>query len=136
MKVVRAKELMETVKQSNKEALTIKEKKALEEREADKKIVEYNMKKAKREEEYQAELKRMHDEKEREIQKLREKQQRAINKQAQIDELNAKRAFEANEKRVKMQERREEEERVWFLCNGQIRLESLRSCRTLANNKR
>ena len=112
MKVIRAKELMEAVEQSNRDAIAIKEKKALEEKEFDKKIVEYNQKKAQREEEYQAELKRIHDEKEREIQKLREKQQRAIDKQSQIDELNAKRAFEINEKRIKMQERREEEEKV------------------------
>lgn len=120
-KVIRARELMETVKQSNLEATKIKDKKILEEKEFDKEIVKYNQKKAEREEEYQAELKRIHDEKEKEVQKLRDKQMRAINKQAQIDELNAKRAFEANELRIKAKEKKEEEERVYYSYNIQAK---------------
>ena len=118
-KVIRARQLMETVKQSNLEAAKIKDKQILEEKECDKDIVKYNQKKAEREEEYQAELKKIHDEKEREVQKLRDKQMRAINKQAQIDELNAKRAFEANELRIKAKEKKEEEDRVYYCYNVQ-----------------
>ncbi len=112
-KVIRAKELMETVKEANRKAIDIKQKKTMEEKELDNKILEYNKQKAQREEEYQAELKRIHDEKEKEVQRLREKQLRAINKQAEIDELKAKRAFEESERQAREKERRECEERVW-----------------------
>ena len=46
---------------------------------------------------------------------------RAINKQAQIDELNAKRAFEANELQIKAKEKKEEEERVYYSYNIQAK---------------
>lgn len=116
-KLRKAKELMETVQEANKRAMDVKHKKSFEEKELDKKIVEYNKQKDKREEEYQAELKRIHDEKEKDVQRLRERQQRAINKQAEIDELKAKRAFEENERRTREKERQECEEKVSYHYN-------------------
>lgn len=111
-KVVRAQELMQAVKESNKRAVEIKSKKSNEEKDLDNKIIDYNKQKALREEELQAELKRIHDEKEKEVQRLREKQLRAINKQAEIDELKARRAFEESERQAREKEKKECEERV------------------------
>lgn len=110
----RAKQLMLEVEESNRQAITIKQEQGQKEKEIDSKIVDYNKRKAQREEEQQAELKRLHDEKEREIQRLREKQLRAINKQAEIDELKARRAFEQSERQTRDKEARENEERVFL----------------------
>jgi len=111
-KVIRAKQLMLEVEESNKRAIEIKQTKVSEEKDIDNKITDYNQKKALREEELQAELKRIHDEKEKDVQRLREKQLRAINKQAEIDELKARRAFEESERQAREKERKECEERV------------------------
>lgn len=116
-KILKGQQLMETVKEANRNAIAIKQKKAQEEKELDNQIMEYNKKKAEREEAYQAELKRIHDEKEMETQKLRERQLKAMNKQSDIDELKAKRAFEENARLNREKERKEWEERVSSLYN-------------------
>jgi hypothetical protein len=119
-KLERAKQLMLEVEESNRQAISIKQETVTKEKEVDAKIADYNKKKAQREEEQQAELKRLHDEKEREIQRLREKQLRAINKQAEIDELKARRAFEQSERQTREKEARENEERVSFPLNSPL----------------
>jgi hypothetical protein len=78
-----AKEIVE----SNRINALNKQKKLLEEKEEDLKILKYNLEKAKKEEEELKERKRLQEEKEREIQKLREKQEKAIDKQAEMDAL-------------------------------------------------
>lgn len=111
-KVIRAQQLMEVVKDANRKAIEIKQKKTAEEKEVDKKISEYNVAKAAREEAYLKEQQRIHDEKEKEVQSLREKQLKAINKQSDIDELKARRAFEESERQIREKERKECEDRV------------------------
>ena len=65
------------------------------------------MEKAKKEEEELAEQKRIQAAREKETQKLREKQEKFADKQALLDELRAKRAFEEAEKRDREKERQE-----------------------------
>ena len=82
-----AKEIAET----NRIALLNKQKKLLEEREEDLKIFKYNVEKAKKED-----------------QRLREKQEKAIDKQAELDALRAKRAFDEAERQARIKEKEEE----------------------------
>ena len=57
------------------------------------------MERAKKEEEELLQKKLLQIQKEKETQKLREKQEQISDKQALLDELRAKRAFEDNEKK-------------------------------------
>ena len=98
-----AKEIVE----SNKLNALNKQKKLLEEKEEDLKILKYNMEKAKKEEEELKEKKRLQEEKEREVQKLREKQEKAQDKQAELDALRAKRAYEQSERDARIKEKNE-----------------------------
>jgi hypothetical protein len=50
---------------------------------------------------------RIKEEKEREIQRLRELQEKAADRQAEIDSLRAKRAFEEGERQARERERLE-----------------------------
>lgn len=61
-------------------------------------IVRYNRARDAKEEIRLAEEKRLKDEKEMEIQRLREMQEKAADRQAEIDALRAKRAFEEGER--------------------------------------
>ena len=98
-----AKEIIE----SNKINALNKQKKLLEEKEEDLKILKYNMEKAKKEEEELKERRRLQEEKEREVQKLREKQEKAQDKQAELDALRAKRAYEQSERDARIKEKNE-----------------------------
>ena len=60
--------------------------------------VRYNQARDAKEEARLAEEKRLKDEKEMEIQRLRELQEKAADRQAEIDALRAKRAFEEGER--------------------------------------
>ncbi|MCQ2819959.1 MAG: trichohyalin-plectin-homology domain domain-containing protein [archaeon] len=97
-------QMAKEVEETNKTAAFAREKKILEEKELDLKILKYNIEKNKREEEYLAEQKRIKEEKEKEVQRLREKQERAIDKQVEIDELRAQRAFEESERKIRANE--------------------------------
>ena len=92
-----AKEIVERNKISSLE----KQKKLNEEKENDLKILKYNMERDKKEEEELLQKKLLQIQKEKETQKLREKQEQISDKQALLDELRAKRAFEDNEKKRK-----------------------------------
>jgi hypothetical protein len=98
-----AKEIVE----SNRINALNKQKKLLEEKEEDLKILKYNLEKAKKEEEELKEKKRIQEEKEREIQRLREKQEKAIDKQAEMDALMAERAYEQSEREIRIKEQNE-----------------------------
>lgn len=102
---------MAEVEESNKKAIEIKDYKKREEKDLEMKIVEYNKQKAQREEEQQAELKRVQAEKEKEVQRLRELQEKAQDRQAEIDALRAKRAFEKSERLARDKERKELEQK-------------------------
>lgn len=93
-----ALKMMEEVEEANREAITAKDRKKQEERDLENKIVEYNRLKALREEELEAEKKLQREEKEREVQRLRDLQEKAQDRQAEIDALRAKRAFEEGER--------------------------------------
>ena len=98
-----AKEIVE----SNRINALNRQKKLLEEKEEDLKILKYNLEKAKKEEEELKEKKRIQEEKEREVQKLREKQEKAQDKQAELDALRAKRAVEQSEREARIKEQNE-----------------------------
>ena len=91
----------------NKISALNKDKQKLLEKEEDLKILKYSIEKAKKEEEELAEKKRIQAARERETQKMREKQEKFADKQALLDELRAKRAFEAAEKKEREKERLE-----------------------------
>ena len=96
-----AKEIVE----SNRINALNKQKKILEQKEEDLRILKYNLEKAKKEEDEIKEKKRIRDEKEREVQKLREKQEKAQDKRAELDAIRAKRAMEENEIKERLKEK-------------------------------
>lgn len=98
---------MAEVEEANKRAIDVKDFKKGQEKELEMKIVEYNRQKALREEEQAAEQRRIKEEKEREVQRLRELQEKAQDRQAEIDALRAKRAFEESERIAREKERKE-----------------------------
>ena len=99
---------------ANQIAALSKQKKILEEKEEDLKILMFNREKARQEEEIIAEKKRIAAEKEIELQKLREKQKRSSDKQGELDAIRAKRAFEENERKQKQieEEKKLEQQRI------------------------
>lgn len=107
-----AQKMMVEVEHANHEAITEKERKKQEEKDLELKIVEYNRLKALREEEVEEEKRLVKEEKEREVQRLRDLQERAQDRQAEIDALRAKRAFEEGERGAREKERQEQEKRV------------------------
>ena len=99
-----AKEIVE----SNRINALNKQKKILEQKEEDLRILKYNLEKAKKEEDEIKEKKRIRDEKERETQKLREKQEKANDKLAEMAAIKAKRAYDQNEREIKLKEKNEQ----------------------------
>jgi len=75
------------------------------------KIVEYEAKKRAEVEAQLAEEKKLKEEKELEIKRLRDLQERAADRQAEIDALRQKRAFEENERNERAKEIAEAEKR-------------------------
>ena len=106
-KKLEAERLAKEVESINKISALNRDKKKLAEKELDLKIHQYNIEKAKKEEEELAERKRIRDEKEKETQRLREKQERAQDKQAELDAIRAKRAFEEAERKAREKEKQE-----------------------------
>ncbi len=92
---IRIKEALE----ANRIAILNKQKRKQEEQEEERKIFEYNLEKARKEEEAFQEKKRLEAEKELELAKLRDKQLKASDNKAELDALRAKRAFEDNERK-------------------------------------
>ena len=107
----RVNKLMQEVEEANKRAIDVKDQQKYQEKELEMKIVDYNRQKAMREEEQQGELRRVKEEKEREVQRLRELQEKAQDRQAEIDALRAKRAFEESERIARDKERKELEQK-------------------------
>ena len=101
----RVKIMMEEVGVANKQAIQVKEQAKEREKQAEQEIIDYNKKKAAREEEKAAEDRRLREEKEREVQRLRDLQEKAADRQSEIDELRAKRAFEEAERNAREAER-------------------------------
>jgi predicted RNA-binding protein with RPS1 domain len=86
------------VETSNKLSLTMKEQQKLKEKEEDMAIMRYNQQRQLAEYERQEQERRIKEEKEKELQKLREQQEKAADRQAEIDAIRAKRAYEAQER--------------------------------------
>jgi len=101
----RVKIMMEEVGVANKQSIQAKEQAKEREKQAEQEIIDYNKRKAAREEEKAAEDRRVREEKEREVQRLRDLQEKAADRQSEIDELRAKRAFEEAERNVREAER-------------------------------
>lgn len=102
---------MREVDASNKQSLLLKEQKALEDKNLDASVAQFQKNKASKEEAKATEKRIAQAEKEAEIQKLRELQERADDRQGEIDALRAKRAFEQNERDHRTKERTAEEKR-------------------------
>lgn len=94
---------------ANNRAILEKEKRKIDEKELNLKIQKFTMLKDQRDDAMLKEKKRVQEEKEREVQKLREKQEKMLDKQADLDVVRAKRAYEANEQKARM---KMEQERV------------------------
>lgn len=103
--------LMKQAAEANSQALIEKEKRLAEEKEQERQIIEYQRARDQKEFEAQQEAQRIKDEKEREIQRLRELQEKAADRQAEIDALRAKRAFEEGERQARERERLEQQKR-------------------------
>lgn len=107
IKKIQAEKLAKEVEETNRKAIETKEKRKYEEKELELKIHQYNLEKSKKEEDELAEKKRVREEKEREVQKLRERQERAQDKQAELDAIRAKRAYEETERNAREKEKLE-----------------------------
>ena len=103
--------LMKQAAEANAQSLIEKEKRAKEEKDQENEIIAYQKAKDLKEYEAQLEAQRIKDEKEREIQRLRELQEKAADRQAEIDALRAKRAFEEGERQARERERLEHQKR-------------------------
>ena len=123
-KVKQTSVLMAEVEEANKKAIDIKKSKEMEEKQLEQEIVDYNTKKAQREEEIIQEQKRQQEEKEQEIQRLRELQEKASDRQAEIDALRAKRAFEESERHARAKEREEHEKKLRVLKDMEVAREA------------
>ena len=97
-KRMRINNLMKQAAEANAQSLIEKQKRASEEKDHEQQIIEYQRAKDQKEYEAQLEAARIKDEKEKEIQRLRELQEKAADRQAEIDALRAKRAFEEGER--------------------------------------
>ncbi len=92
------------VEASNRMAIQIKHDRKIQEQEVENNIAEYQRKKIAAEEQRVREARKIADEKEREIQRLREMQEKAQDRQAQMDEVKAKKAYEESEKLCRQKE--------------------------------
>lgn len=92
--------------------MKVKKLKVEDEIRLDNEILEYNRVKAQLEEEREIEKKKLQEEKEKEVQRLRNLQEKAADRQAEIDALRAKRAFEEGERRHREKERKEREHKL------------------------
>ncbi len=106
-KKIKADKLSREVEIANRKAIEAKERKRQDEKELEIKIFQYNLEKTKKEEEEAEEKRRIREEKEKEVQKLREKQERAKDKQAELDAVRAKRAYEEAERAAREKEKNE-----------------------------
>ena len=111
----KAYDLMQEVNLTNTSAKVIKDKRIQNEKDEDRKIVEYNKDKTRKEMDYQMEKERIQREKELETQKLREKQEKAADKQGEIDALRAKRATEEAERQAREKEKQEAITKVIYI---------------------
>jgi len=100
--------LMKQAAEANAQSLVQKEKRIKEAQDVEDEIAAYQKARDQREYEKQLEEQRIKEEKEREIQKLREMQEKAADRQAEIDALRAKRAFEEGERQARERERLEQ----------------------------
>lgn len=97
-KVVAGRKLLEQVMEANNAQARAKLRKKQQELEEDKKIAEYIKAKEGREASKEAEAERVKQEKEMEVARLRAQQEKAQDRQAQVDELRAKRYQEAKDR--------------------------------------
>ncbi|RNF27192.1 flagella associated protein [Trypanosoma conorhini] len=109
-----ARRLMEDAALSNAEQIKLKKRQQELELEEERQVLEYIKAKEERERRFAEEQQRIRDEKEREVARLRAQQQRVQDKQAELDEIRAKRAQEAHarETRRKEKERKENERAI------------------------
>lgn len=116
----RVNQLMKQAAEANQQSTMQKEKRAREEKDEEEAIIAHQKAKDAREHELQLEAQRVKDEKEREIQRLRELQEKAADRQAEIDALRAKRAFEEGERQARERERMEHEKKQRILADLEI----------------
>lgn len=100
------------VEVANQIALRKKAEKVAQERDEEMKVVQYNRERDAREEARLAEERRIKEEKELEVTRLRALQEKAADRQAEIDALRAKRAFEEGERQTRAKEKADHEKRI------------------------
>ena len=107
----RINRMMKEAAEANAAALGEKDRRVQEAKDEEQKIIAYQRAKDAKEYEAALEAQRVKDEKEKEIQRLREMQEKAADRQAEIDALRAKRAFEEGERQARLREKLEQEKR-------------------------
>ena len=112
----KARQMLFEVEASNQMSKTMKAQQRQREKDEDIAIMKYNQSRQLAEYERQEEEKRIKEEKEREVQKLREMQEKAADRQAEIDALRAKRAFEAQERQARNIEKLNMQKRTRLLA--------------------
>jgi len=104
-KKAQQKDLLDQISAANQNSIATKHGKIVEAKLEDDKIHKYNLEKAQKEAEAAAEQKRAKEEKEREVARLRELQEKASDRNAELDALRAKRAFEQADRQARDKER-------------------------------
>eukprot|EP00798_Chlamydomonas_sp_ICE-L_P024210 gene24210-9809_t len=111
-KKIRGKQMMEEVATANAEQIHRKEMMKLREKDEDQKVQEYVMAKMLREQKAQAEKERIAHEKDIETARMRALQEKSNDKQAELDELLARRHQEAKEREWRAKEKAGQERQV------------------------
>lgn len=111
-KKIRGKALVEEVAAANHEQIMRKELMKVREKDEDQKITEYVRAQMIKEQEIAAEKERVAREKEMETARMRAQQEKAADKQAELDELRARRYQEAKEREWRQKERATAERQV------------------------
>ena len=104
LKKTQVSHMLRQVEVTNQQNTFIQQKNRQKEIDEDLKIEEYNRQRDRAHMLKLAEEKAVREEKEKELQKLREQQEKAADRQADIDALRAKRAFEAGEREARKKE--------------------------------
>ena len=113
----KAKKILVEIEHANEISRAMKEKKRIKEVEQDAEIFRHIQQKQQAELERQEMERRIKEEKEREVQKLREMQEKAADRQADIDALRAKRAFEDRERELRGVEKQEYYKKIRLLVD-------------------
>jgi hypothetical protein len=109
LKVIAGKKMLDEIMQSNQKTAELKLQRIQASKDEDQKIKDYILAKVRREEERDAELARIKAAKDAEFERTRAQQEKALDTRAALDELRAKRANEAAERKFRAIEKEKAE---------------------------